>query len=466
MLRATGVAAAAGLAGCSGGGDGSGGDGGGDGGDGASSETTAGGSMGTPEGASGSVKIGVMQPLSGPLVYYGQQSLWGMYSGFAYKAGTDPIAEAASGTQTVTVGDVDYELVVRDTELSPDKAQQIATDLVQNEEVDLLWGCTSSGSADRVVKNVAKPSGTPIMVGPAASATITSSAETCGEHVFRANENTAMDARSGGAYVASETDVERVYLMGADYSFGHAVVQNYRSVLEAEGVEIVGEKFVPQGYSEFEGILDNAVAAGAQGFVGGFTAQTLPALITTFINGGYDMRMFGGFATEITTTIVGQTLQNALGTPLTAEEIATEKFGPFTTRYHWNQYENEVNDAYRQMHVETYGKVPDLLSAGQFVAASAVVQAVSESGSTDGADVADALRGMTVTDTPKGEGGYVFQEYNNQARSAMTIADPVPTTDEWSDTWGAAIMPSEPVATVEMDRTTIPADSSEMACQL
>ena len=422
--------------------------------------------MGTPEGASGSVKIGVMQPLSGPLVYYGQQSLWGMYSGFAYKAGTDPIAEAASGTQTVTVGDVDYELVVRDTELSPDKAQQIATDLVQNEEVDLLWGCTSSGSADRVVKNVAKPSGTPIMVGPAASATITSSAETCGEHVFRANENTAMDARSGGAYVASETDVERVYLMGADYSFGHAVVQNYRSVLEAEGVEIVGEKFVPQGYSEFEGILDNAVAAGAQGFVGGFTAQTLPALITTFINGGYDMRMFGGFATEITTTIVGQTLQNALGTPLTAEEIATEKFGPFTTRYHWNQYENEVNDAYRQMHVETYGKVPDLLSAGQFVAASAVVQAVSESGSTDGADVADALRGMTVTDTPKGEGGYIFQEYNNQARSAMTIADPVPTTDEWSDTWGAAIMPSEPVATVEMDRTTIPADSSEMACQL
>jgi branched-chain amino acid transport system substrate-binding protein len=462
MLRTTGAAALAGLSGCAGGGDG--GDGSGYGGDGSSPATTTGGAAATPAGASGSVKIGVMQPLSGPLVYYGQQSLWGMFSGLAYKAGTDPIAEAASGRQTVAVEDVDYELVIRDTELSPDKAQEIATDLVQDEEVDLLWGTTSSASADRVITNVAKPSGTPIVVGPAASATITSSAETCGEGVFRANENTAMDARSGGAYVASETDVERVFLMGADYSFGHAVVANYRSVLEAEGVEIVGEKFVPQGYSEFEGILDNAVDAGAQGFVGGFTAQTLPALITTFINGGYDMRMFGGFATEITTTIVGQTLQNALGTPLSAEDIASQKFGPFTTRYHWNQYDNEINDAFIDMHVDAYGQVPDLFASGTFAAGSAIAQGIEESGSTEGADIADAMRGMTVTDTPKGENAYQFQEHNNQAASAMTVAWPVPTSDEWADSWDAGVMPGEPVETLAAEDVMVPAE--DVACDL
>ncbi|MDZ7701366.1 MAG: ABC transporter substrate-binding protein [Halobacteriales archaeon] len=467
LLRTAGLGAVAGLAGCTSGG---GGDGDGDGSDdtptATDSPTEA---MGTPTstpGMSGPVKIGVLQPLSGPLIYYGQQSLWGAFSGFAFKGDTDPIAEAKSGTSEVQVDDVTYELLIRDTELSPDKAQSLATDLVQEDEVDLLFGTTSSASADRVIKNVAKPSGTPMIAGPAASATITSSSETCGEHIFRANENTAMDARSGGVYVAQETDVSKVYLMGADYSFGHAVVSNYRSVLENEGIEIVGEKFVPQGYSEFEGLLDNAQDLGAEGFVGGFTAQTLPALITTFINGDYDMRMFGGFATEITTSIVGQTLTKALGDPLTTEKIESQQFGPFTTRYHWNQYENPVNEAFRQMHIDTYGKVPDLFSSGQFAAASAIVQAVEESGSTDGTDIADAMRGMSVTDTPKGEGGYVFQDYNNQARSAMTIADPVPTTDEWTDTWGAAIMPSGPVATIGMDATTIPEGSSDMGCSL
>ncbi len=53
---------------------------------------------------------------------------------------------------------------------------------------------------------------------------------------------------------------------------------------------------------------------------------------------------------------------------------------------------------------------------------------------------------MTVTDTPKGEDGYTFQEYNNQAQSAMTVANPIPTTDEWADNWRAAIMPGEPLA--------------------
>jgi branched-chain amino acid transport system substrate-binding protein len=73
---------------------------------------------------------------------------------------------------------------------------------------------------------------------------------------------------------------------------------------------------------------------------------------------------------------------------------------------------------------------------------------------------------MTVTDTPKGEGGYTFQEYNNQARSEMTVANVTPTTDEWADSWAAPIMPSEPISRVGADETTIPEDSDQMNCSL
>ncbi|MGQ5515439.1 hypothetical protein [Halococcus saccharolyticus] len=68
---------------------------------------------------------------------------------------------------------------------------------------------------------------------------------------------------------------------------------------------------------------------------------------------------------------------------------------------------------------------------------------------------------MTVTDTPKDEGAYTLQRYNNQARSEMTLANGVP-----NDSWDAAIKPSDPIASVPADQTIIPESSSEMGCSL
>ncbi|WP_324758229.1 ABC transporter substrate-binding protein [Haloarcula sp. GH36] len=462
-----------GLAGCvsedGGSGDGSSGSDGSDGdsdmnGDGDSSSD--GGSTGDGSSGTTSVSIGMLQPLAGDLAYYGQQSLWGFLSGLAYKAGDSPPAEPSTGELTMTVDDVEYTIYVRDTQFSADTAQTAATTLVEDQGVDILAGCASSASASRVVTTVVNQASVPMMVGPAASAGITSNSETCGDLVYRASENTAMDARSGGKYVANETDVSKVYLFGADYSFGRAVVNNYKAVLQNEGVEIVGERFVEQGYAEWEGLLDNAEEAGAEGVVGGFTVATLPNMFNAFLSGDYSYRVFGGYATRITNSVVGGTMQNVLGEPLTTEKIRNSKLGPFTTRYHWNQYDNEINNSFVDTYTDTYGVVPDLFTSGTFTGASAIHQAVQEGGSSEGADIANALKGMTVTDTPKGEGGYTFQEYNNQARSAMTVADPIPTTDEWADNWGAAIMPGEPLSRIGADETTIPADSDQMDCSL
>jgi len=471
VLKATGGAATAasfGLAGCIAGDDddddGGDGDGGGD--DSGGSDTGDGDGGGGDQTVSGTVKVGVIQPTSGDLQYYGLQSLWGFLSGLSYKADAAPPNVTSAGTTSIDVGDLTYELHVEDSQFAPDQAQSVATTLVEDEEVDVLFGTASSGSARRVIQNVAVPSDTPMVVGPAAAADITSNSDYCSDIVFRASENTAMDARSGGRYVAQETDVERVYIMAADYSFGRAVANNYTSVLEANGIEIVGTDFVPRGYSEFEGHFQNAVDAGADAVIGGFTVVTLPAFLSTGLAGGYGLRMFGGFATRITANAVGQVAANEIGEPLTAQKIRDAKLGPFTTRYHWNQYDNEINDWFVENYANVYGTLPDLFTSGTFTAASSIHQGVQASGSTSGADIADAMRGMTVTDTPKGTDGYTYQEYNNQARSAMTVAYPVPTTDEWASNWDASIMPGEPIATVGADEVTLPADSDEMGCQL
>ncbi len=462
MLAALGATGVAGLAGCTGDGD--------DGATPTDEDTPTDGSggtatpTGTPEPVSGTLTIGALQPLSGALQYYGQSALWGFFGGFGYKGdlSAGDLPDATTGTKTMTVGDVDYEIVVRDT-TAEGGAQAQAETLVTDDGVDMLFGTTSSAAAQAVVTNVTKVSGVPTVIGPAASAGVTSSSSTCGENVFRASENVAMDARSGGKYVAENTDISSVYLFGADYSFGQSVVNNYEKVLRANDVEIAGTKFVAQGTEEWAGLLDNAEATGAEGVVTGFTAATLPFLFDAFLSGDYSFQAIGGLPSVVGHTAIGNTMRRVLGEPLTQEKIDATNIGALTTRYHWNQYDNDVNSAFVDMHTSAYGSVPDLFSSGTFTAASSIAQAVEAGGSLAPADIRAEMTGMTVTDTPKGEGGYTYQTYNNQARSEMTVVNMAVTEEE---NWDAPVQPSEPVGSVAAGETTLPADDPDMGCSL
>lgn len=465
MLGSVGVAGVAALAGCTGDdGDDSDDPETGDGGtsDGETGETGDDGT--TTESVEGTLRIGLLQDFSGVLPEYGQQGTAGFYSGLAYKADDDPLPIDAvdAGEYEYSVGDVDFEIVARDTGFAANEAQQLAEELVTQDDVDLLYGVGNSGGATRVINQVVDQSNTPFIIGPAASAGITADETTCRENVFRANENTAMDARSGGVYIAEQTDVDRIALFGADTTFGQSVVDNYRTVLENRGVEIVTERAVPEDFSEWDGLLDEAVGAGAEAMVGGFTASGLIPFGTAFLQGEYDLQLFGGFASRVTLTVVGQTLADVLGEEFTNEGLDQADFGPFTTRYHWNQYDNPINDAFIDAHTEAYDVVPDLFTGGAFTAGSALVQAIEEEGEVSPDAVVSGMRGMTVTDTPKGENAYTFQEYNNQARSQMTVA-PVEVADD-EPNWPARIKPGDPIETVSADEVTRPA--ADVTCDL
>ena len=473
-LGATGIAA---LAGCLGddGDDGDGGDGGDGGtddtddgadgtdGDSDSDGTDSGEDGTTTEPVAGTLRVGILQDFSGPLPQYGAQGTAGFYSGLAHKADAEPLPADAvdAGEYDYAVGDVDMELVVRDTQFNPNEAQQLAEELVTQDNVDMLYGIGNSGGAIRVINQVVDEAELPYIAGPAASAAITADETTCRETVFRANENTAMDARSGGVYIADQTDIDRIALFGADGAFGQSVINNYQTVLENRGVEIALNRSVPSDFAEWEGLLDEAVEANAEAMVGGFTASGLIPFGSAFLEGDYDLQLFGGFASRVTLSAVGATLAEVLGDEFTNEGLDEADFGPFTTRYHWNQYDNPINNAFIESHTAAYDVVPDLFTGGAFTAGSAVVQAIEEEGEVSPDAVVAGMTGMTVTDTPKGENAYTFQGYNNQARSRMTVA-PVEVSEE--DGWPAPIEPGDPIETVPADEVTRPA--SDVTCSL
>lgn len=413
------------------------------------------------------VTIGVLQPLSGSLKYYGVQSAQGFFTGLAYKAGTNPPNSVlSSGLETYTVDGTEFEVVVRDTDFSPEKARQSATTLIEKHNADVLFGCASSDAAARIASTVTEPSSVPYVAGPAASASLTADAGTCNELVFRANANTAMDARAASRYLSNLSDISSVYLFGADYSFGRAVIENYERSLSEFGVSVEGTELVPRGHSSWQGLLESAQEAGVDGIIGGFTVATLPNLFEAFLKNDWGYRLLGNMTTRATVSEVGKTLSDQLGTPLTRSAIEDANLGPFVTRYHWNQYKNPINQAFRDSYTKSYGQVPDLFTAGTFTAASAIVQAVTTSGGTSAADISQQLRGMTVSETPKGRDKYTFQEYNNQARSPMTLANYVPTTDAVADLWDAPVQPGDPVSQTNAELSTIPKDSSALTCSL
>ncbi len=428
------------------------------------------------EGLGGGLDIGVIQPYSGTVGYWGEMSTFGFLTGLANRYGEGPVSVRTRDGESVTfeAEDRTYRMLLRDTELDASVAQDAATELVTDEGVDMLFGGISSDAVTRVIETVAKPTDTPYVVGGSSSISIVGDPELCGRKVFRANEHTGMEARAEGKYIAEETDTETVHLIGPDNVFGRSFGRMYRGALEENGVEVTGERFVPPGFSEFRGILED-IDGQAEALGITFTADTLPSFLPTFVDGNVsgsiDLRGYAAFPGRIAMSLIGNVLESQFG-EITEENIEDANIGGLASRYHWNQHENPINDEFVPAYTEAYGTVPDLFTSGAFAAGSAIGQAVEETGSQDPDDIAEEMYGMTVEETPKGEGGYVFQEHNNQAKSEMTVARIVPNDESrWEgefgpDDWNAPIMPGEPVAQVSADEAALPMDDQEIECDL
>jgi branched-chain amino acid transport system substrate-binding protein len=466
VLGTLGAVGTVGLAGCVGGGDDSG-------------ESDADGTVTETE-TEPKISVGVLQDINGPNgPEFGHQGLSGFLSGLAYKDDSDPASlpdplTALDGEMlTESVGDVEFTLHVRDTASDAQQAGQHAQQLVNDEEVDILYGLSNSDSLTRVINTVIKSPDVdvPLFVGAASTTEVTTNPDLCRRQVFRASENTGMSCRTGGKYIARETDIERVALFGADYTFGRDVVRNYKEVFEAEGVEVVVDSLVPRGYADWRGELDEAQDGGAQAIIYGFTTPTAAPFFTEFVGANddqgflpYDMRVIGDMGGRLALGQLGDRVSElAPGGEITRDLIEAVRFGPLTDRYHWNQYDNGINDWFTETHIDTYGVVPDLLTSGAFTTASAIAQAFEQGGQASKETVLEEVHGMTVEATPKGENEYEFQKYNNQARSPMTMAPVIPKNHEH---WPALLQPGERIARVEKEETTIPADSPQMECNL
>jgi len=363
-------------------------------------------------------------------------------------------------------GDRKYEFLFRDTVFQPETASRAAEALVLDENVDILFGVTSSSGTIRVIEDVAKPTDTLYITGGTSTTEITEDPDLCGRKVFRANEHAGMEARAMSKYIGDESPTETMYLLGVEDAYGQSFIREYRKALTERGVEVVGERQFPAGFGNFREVFAD-IDDQADGVALGFSARTMQNVLSPFtegnVSGRFDLRGYGPVPGSFSMNLMASGITSALD-EITAENIKQEAgIGPLTSRYHWNQYDNPINDECVSGFKEAYGTVPALFAGGTYAAGYAIGQAVEETGSQDPDDIAEAMYGMTVEETPKGEDGYVFQEHNNQAKSEITVANLVPTEEE---NWSASLMPGEPIMRVSADEVATPRDDPDMECDL
>ncbi|MBI5651292.1 MAG: ABC transporter substrate-binding protein, partial [Chloroflexi bacterium] len=151
------------------------------------------------------IKVGLLTDQTGALAIYGPMLENGFALGLDYATG---------GTNTVAGRPI--QVIVKDTASKPDVGTQVARDLLEKENVDMLVGVPSSGVA-LGVNELAKQYKKIYIAQPAAATEITG--KNFNPYVFRTGRSNEQDALASGAALnkLGKTFVQ----IAPDYAFGY-----------------------------------------------------------------------------------------------------------------------------------------------------------------------------------------------------------------------------------------------------
>lgn len=299
----------------------------------------------------------------------------------------------------------EVEIIARDSEGDADAATRQLTSLIEEDEVDGLFGLDSSGVAQALAPQIEAVE-MPFMVTHAATPFLTSPE---GEHensvgnewLFR-NANSVTHDMYGAAQIASELDVDEWMTIGPDYAFGWETWDYFRAFAEGLGVdaEFIGEQYPPLAESDYTPYIEAVLSEEPEAVI----SPLWGADLTTFLGQAADAGWFD--AVEYTLFSVGMgTDLPADGSPLPEGEFASTRYDPFVP-------DSAENNDFRDRYLDEYDTLPTYNAEGAYRAVYLYKEAIEQAGSTDPAEIRDTFTGMEHSG-PVGE--YRFAEETNQA---------------------------------------------------
>src|SRR6478735_2383507 len=346
---------------------------------------------------SGPVKIGFITDMSS------------LYADIDGPAGGEMIKWAVQDFGGKVLGR-DVQVLTADHQNKADVASSKAREWMDKENLAMLVGGTSSGTALAMAK-VASEKKRPFLVIGAGSARLTN--EDCSPYtVHYAYDTVALAKVAGNALVKAGN--KNWYFLTADYAFGHSLEADASAVVKANGGTVVGAVRHPLNASDFSSFL--------------LQAQSSKAQILGLANAGGDftnaMKAAKEFGINKTMKIAGLLVfindVHSLG-------LANTEGLQLADSWYWNQ--DDASRKFSKRFFDKYKRMPSSLQAADYSAAMNYLKAVQTAGTTDADKVMSTLKSMKYDDfyskgTVRADGRMIHDMYLFQVKGQKESSTP------------------------------------------
>lgn len=223
------------------------------------------------------IKLGVVQPLTGSVAYNGTSFVNGA------KLAADEI-NAKGGVLGSKI-----ELVIEDGQCQPDKSVSAAEKLIQKDQVLVLMGAFCS-SATLAVMPVAEKSQVPLITGVSSSPVLT---EKGNIWFFRATETDALLARGFAKILHNDLKLTKLAYLGVNDDFGRGAVDEFEKNMAAMGVKTAFKDYFEHGTTDYYTLLTRVRAAKPDGLFVAAETQDGSILVKQVKELGIDTKVFG-----------------------------------------------------------------------------------------------------------------------------------------------------------------------------
>jgi ABC-type branched-subunit amino acid transport system substrate-binding protein len=312
------------------------------------------------------IKVVLIPPTSGALAQFGTDAVKG------WQAAAD-IANADGGIDGRKV-----ELIIKGTDADPATTIRVAKEAVTQDGAQFIGAVMTS--PEHAALNAQLP-GMDALDFNALGKDDALVGEQCSPYGFHIVQSNSMDI-NGLADSIDAMPGDKWAIMAVDYATGHSAADKFTAAAEAAGKEVVSTQFAPLNTTDFGSYITKikdsgadavfAVEYGADGvaFVKQATQFNLPAQLKTVL--GFNM--------------VSEPLFPTLG-----ESIV----GYYNNVGYDVDGDNELNTAFKDAYQKTNGDLPYYVPADNFLAAETLFAGIEKAGSTEPAEVSEALGDLT-----------------------------------------------------------------------
>jgi branched-chain amino acid transport system substrate-binding protein len=312
------------------------------------------------------IKIGVIQPLTGPLAFDGNADVKG-----AQLAAKE--INARGGVLGKKI-----ELVVEDGQCKPAESVGAAEKLIFRDKVPVIMGAFCSG-ATLAIMPVVEKNRIPLVTGVSSSPKLT---EVRHEWFFRNAETEALTAQAFSRVLHKDLKLNNAYFLAVNDDWGRGTVMAFEGNWKKAGGKIAGVEYVDRAANDFytpltkiRALRPDIIIVAAESQAGSIIAKQAKEL-------GVKSRIFG----------VG-----AWATPTFMELAGDAANGLLAGVVYAPTQPGERNKAFVAAHTAEYKEAPGKYSAAGYNTIHIIAQAIQRAGAPDPAKIRAALEKTDYT---------------------------------------------------------------------